>query len=379
MTIRPFQLERFFALHEFSAPHLLACSDCESMSIGELLRLAGQPPDLLMDLRLGYTESQGDPGLRATIAGFYDSISPDQVVVTNAPEEAIFLAMWSLVGPGDRVVVQTPCYQSLAELARFRGATVQPWAMSETSARWQMDLDRLGDLVTPDTRLIVVNFPHNPTGYVPTAQQFQDLIAIAARWGAWLLCDEMYRGLEYDPAQRLPAAADCYPRAVSLWGMSKTFGLAGLRIGWLATQDRALVQSLLTHKDYTTICSSAPSEVLARIALQNADALIARNVGIIRDNLTLVRGFMDRHAERFAWRAPLAGPVAFPRLREGSAAAFCRAAVEEAGVLLAPATLFDFGDAHCRWGLGRRSFAAGLAALEAYLAAGRAALDRGSL
>lgn len=370
MTIRPFQLERYFAHHEFSAPHLLACSDCESMSIGELLSLAGQAPGRLMDLRLGYTESQGDPGLRATIAGFYDSIPPDHIVVTNAPEEAIFLTMWSLVGPGDRVVVQTPCYQSLFELARARGATVQPWSMGETSARWQIDLDRLGDLVTPETRLIVVNFPHNPTGYLPTGQQFQDLIAIAARYDAWLLCDEMYRGLEYDPAQRLPAAADRYPRAVSLWGMSKTFGLAGLRIGWLATQDRALVESLLTHKDYTTICCSAPSEFLARVALQNATTIIDRNVGIILANLDLARAFMDRHTDRFAWRAPLAGPIAFPRLREGSAAAFCRAAVEEAGVLLAPSTLFDFGDAHCRWGLGRRNFGAGLAALEAYLAQG---------
>lgn len=373
MTIRPFQLERFFARHEFSAPHLLACSDCESMSIDELLRLAGQSPDLLLNLRLGYTESQGDPALRATIASFYTSIPADHIVVTNAPEEAIFLTMWSLVGPGDRVVVQTPCYQSLAELARFRGASVHPWSMSETSARWQIDLDRLGDLVTPDTRLIVVNFPHNPTGYIPTAQQFEAIVAIAARYESWLLCDEMYRGLEYDPAQRLPAAADCYPRAISLWGMSKTFGLAGLRIGWLATPDRALVESWLTHKDYTTICCSAPSEVLARVALQNATAIINRNVAIIRDNLALVRGFMDRHAERFAWRPPLAGPIAFPRLREGSAAAFCRAALEEAGVLLAPSTLFDFGDAHCRWGLGRRSFPAGLAALDAYLTARRAA------
>jgi aspartate/methionine/tyrosine aminotransferase len=368
MTIRPFQLERYFARHEFSAPHLLACSDCESMSIGELLTLAGQAPNTLLDLRLGYTESQGDPALRATIAGFYEAIPPDHIVVTNAPEEAIFLAIWSLVGPGDRVVVQTPCYQSLFELARSRGARVQPWSMVETSARWRIDLDRLGDLVTPDTRLIVVNFPHNPTGYVPTAQQFEDLIAIAARYDAWLLCDEMYRGLEYDPSQRLPAAADRYSRAVSLWGMSKTFGLAGLRIGWLATRDAELVQTLLTHKDYTTICCSAPSEFLAQVALQNATAIIDRNVGIIRANLTLVRAFMDRHAERFAWRAPLAGPIAFPRLREGSAAAFCRAAVEGAGVLLAPSTLFDFGDAHCRWGLGRRSFAAGLAALEAHLA-----------
>ena len=371
MTIRAFQLERYFARWEFAAPYLLSASDCETMSVGELLDLAGVPLSALAELRLGYTESQGDPVLRATIARFHTRITADDIVVTNAPEEAIFLTMQALLNSGDRVVVQTPCYQSLFELATDRGCDVHRWPMVESGDGWRMDLDRLADLMTPETRLLVVNVPHNPTGYLPSAAEFDAILDLAARHGAWLFCDEMYRGLEYDPAHRLPSASDRYPRAISLWGMSKTFGLAGLRIGWLATQDQHIVETLLRLKDYTTICSSAPGEFLARAALEQAEAIIRRNVGIIQANLEHARRFMARQSAVFAWRGPLAGPVAFVRLRNGSAAAFCERTVDAGGVLLVPSTLFDFGDDHTRWGLGRRSFPAGLAALEAILTPGR--------
>jgi len=367
MTIREFQLERYFARWEFTAPHLLSASDCETMSVGELLDVAGTPLSALAELRLGYTESQGDPALRATIARFHAHVTADDVVVTNAPEEAIFLTMVALLSAGDRVVVQTPCYQSLFELAAYRGCAVHPWPMLETEGGWRMDLDHLADLMTADTRLLVVNAPHNPTGYLPTAAELDAILDLAARHNTWLFCDEMYRGLEYAPTDRLPSASDRYPRAISLWGMSKTFGLAGLRIGWLASQDRQLVASLLRLKDYTTICSSAPGEFLARLALERAEAIIRRNVGIIQTNLGHIRQFMIRWSALFAWREPLAGPVAFVRLRKGSAAAFCEMACER-GVLLVPSTLFDSGDSYIRWGLGRRGFPEGLAALEAYLA-----------
>jgi aspartate/methionine/tyrosine aminotransferase len=368
MTIRAFQLERYFARWEFAASYLLSASDCETMSVGDLLDLAGVPLSALAELRLGYTESQGDPALRAAIARFHTRIAADDIVVTNAPEEAIFLTMQALLNAGDRVVVQTPCYQSLFELATDRGCDVQRWPMVETGEGWRMDLDHLADLMTAATRLLVVNIPHNPTGYLPSAAEFDAILDLAARHNTWLFCDEMYRGLEYEPAGRLPSASDRYPRAISLWGMSKTFGLAGLRIGWLATQDQPTVETLLRLKDYTTICSSAPGEFLARVALEQADALIRRNVGIIRANLEHARQFMARRSAVFAWRVPLAGPVAFVRLRNGSAAAFCERVVDEGGVLLVPSTLFDFGDNHTRWGLGRLNFPAGLAALEAILA-----------
>jgi aspartate/methionine/tyrosine aminotransferase len=371
MAIREFQLERYFARWEFTAPYLLSASDCETMSVGELLDVAGVSLSALADLRLGYTESQGDPALRAAIAHFHSRITADDVVVTNAPEEAIFLSMMALLNPGDRVVVQTPCYQSLFELAAYRGCDVHPWPMVETGDGWHMDLDRLADLLVANTRLLVVNSPHNPTGYLPTPSEFDTILDLVARHGTWLFCDEMYRGLEYEPTQRLSSASDRYPQAISLWGMSKTFGLAGLRIGWLTSQDHQLMQSLLRLKDYTTICSSAPSEFLARVALEQAESIIQRNVGIIQTNLGYAREFMARWAEIFAWREPLAGPIAFVRLHEDGAAAFCQAAVRQSGVLLVPSTLFDFGDSHIRWGLGRRDFQNGLSVLNAYLADAR--------
>jgi len=367
VTIGEFQLERYFARWEFTAPYLLSASDCETVSVGELLNLANVPLTELADLRLGYTESQGDPELRTTIAGFYSRVTPGDVVVTNAPEEAIFLAMLALLKPGDQVVVQTPCYQSLFELSNFRDCDVRPWPMIETNDGWRIDLDHLSSLVTGDTRLLVVNFPHNPTGYLPTASEFDAILDLADRHGLWLFCDEMYRGLEYDLSDRLSSASDRYRRAVSLWGMSKTFGLAGLRIGWLATQDQQLVQSLLHLKDYTTICSSAPSEFLANVALTQAETIIQRNLGIIQTNLAHVREFMIRWEDVFIWHEPMAGPIAFARLRKGSAVTFCEEVVLESGVLLVPSTLFDFGDSHLRWGLGRLNFREGLSVLDKHL------------
>lgn len=367
MTIRPFQLERFFARWEFEAPYLLCASDCETMSIGDLLALGNTPLSTLTGLRLGYTESQGDPALRETIAGFYPGLSAEQVLVANAPEEAIFLTMMTLLEAGDRVVVQSPCYQSLAEIAAYRGAEVQWWPLAETERGWRLDLDHLAELLTPATRLLVINAPHNPTGYLPSPAEFETILTLVADRGIWLFCDEMYRGLEYDPAQRLPSASTRYERAISLWGTSKTFGLPGLRLGWLVLQYAPLLQDLLRFKDYTTICSSGPGELLARLALENAEAIIARNLALIQQNLGHMQTFLTACPDIFDWRTPLAGPIAFARLKQGSAQAFSEETVRACGVLLAPSTNFDFGDSHLRFGLGRQNFAEGLGVLQRYL------------
>jgi aspartate/methionine/tyrosine aminotransferase len=368
MPIREFKLERYFARWEFEAPYLLSASDCETMDIGELLALADVPLTDMAALRLGYTESQGDPALRETIARFYPGLTADHIIVTNAPEEAIFLTMLALLQPGDRVVVQTPCYQSLLEVAVFRGCMVEPWSMVETETGWRLDLDHLAELLTPNTRLLVINAPHNPTGYLPSADEFRAILSLVTERDIRLFCDEMYRGLEYNPADRLPSASIRCQRAISLWGMSKTFGLAGLRLGWLVSQDRDLLQALIKFKDYTTICSSAPSEFLARVALAQAETIIQRNLDIIQTNLDHVHQFIiTTPTDRFGWREPLAGPIAFARLNHGQADEFCRQTVQEAGVMLVPSTLFDFGNSHLRFGLGRRNFPEGLAVLADYV------------
>jgi aspartate/methionine/tyrosine aminotransferase len=222
-------------------------------------------------------------------------------------------------------------------------------------------------LVTSQTRLVVVNFPHNPTGYLPSLDEYRALVEIVARAGTWLFFDEMYRGLEHNPAARLPSGCDLYERAITLGGMSKTYGLPGLRAGWLAMQDAPTRDRILGWKDYTTICASAPSEALTQIALDAADKLAARSLRIVLDNLALAEPFFARWEALFQWNQPQAGSVALVGLHDRPAQAFCDQLVAEQGVLLLPSTGLGFGDGHVRFGFGRSSFPAALEHLERYL------------
>ncbi len=367
MKIPPFRLERFFARYEFSAPYLLCSSDCEAMPAGELLAFEPDAAAQLHDLWLGYTETQGDPALREQISRLYQAIHPDQILVHTGAEEAIFIFLNVALSPGDHVLVHAPGYQSHYSIAAALGAEVTRWETRPENG-WELDLDFLRDNIRPTTRAILVNCPHNPTGYQMSHAAQQQLIDIARRHNLLLFSDEVYRGLEYDPADRLPAAADLYENAVSLGVMSKTYGLAGLRIGWVATQNRDLYRQMLAFKDYTTICNSAPGEFLATLALRHRDRLVARNLGIIRHNLALLNNFFARHADAFDWQPPRAGSIAFPRLRlVQPVAEFCAELVEQQGVLLAPANQFDFDGNHFRVGFGRKNMPDALQRLDAFV------------
>jgi aspartate/methionine/tyrosine aminotransferase len=229
-------------------------------------------------------------------------------------------------------------------------------------------VEALERLVTARTRLVVVNFPHNPTGYLPSVDEWQAIVKIVEGAGAWLFSDEMYRGLEQDPNDRLASGCEVYERAVSLAGLSKVYGLPGLRTGWLALRDAGLRDRIVGWKDYTTICASAPSEYLARLALGASERLAARSRRIVAGNLALAGPFFERWHHLFRWNPPRATSVALAGLRAGSAAAFCRQLVEASGVLLLPGTGLGAGDEYVRFGFGRLSFPQALAQLEAYLA-----------
>ncbi len=368
MDIAAFKLERFFAEHEFKARHLLSASDCESLTLHELLALADPEALSLWErLSLGYTESQGHPLLRDEIARQYRQIAPDGVLVA-APEEAIFIAMNALLAPDDEVVVTWPAYQSLHAIAAARGCRVVHWPLTVRDGAWNLDVDQLAALITAKTRLIVINFPHNPTGYLPTRADLDAIVAIAAQHGPYLFSDEMYRLLEYDPAERLPAVCDLYERGVTLSGLSKAFGLPGLRIGWLATRDRELLARCAGLKDYTTICCSAPSEILGIMALRAAEGIAGRNLGIVRGNLTLADRFFAARSAHFDWLRPRAGSVAFPRTTDAlPAARLCRELLDQRSAMLVSGEVFDYEGNHFRLGLGRRNFPAALATLEAHL------------
>jgi aspartate/methionine/tyrosine aminotransferase len=368
MRLADFALERFFARWEFAVDHLLCASDVQGYAMADLLALADdESRDLWDRLALGYTESTGHPLLRREIASLYDTLEADDVLVFAGAEEAIFCLANVTLGPGDHAVVTWPAYQSLYEVARGTGAEVTLHELRE-DAGWAIDVEVLERQVTPATRLIVINAPHNPTGMLPDRATYDAIIAIAEASGAQLVVDEVYRFLEFDEADRLPAGADSTPRGVSLGVMSKSFAMAGLRIGWLATHDRDLLDRCARFKDYTTICSSAPSEVLALIALRARDTVLARSRAIVDGNMDRLDVFFDAWADRFSWVRPRGGSIGFPRLTVPGVTIddFAAGLVEAEGVLLVPGSQFEFGGNHFRLGFGRTDLPIALDRLEAY-------------
>jgi aspartate/methionine/tyrosine aminotransferase len=366
MRIVDFALERYFARWEFAVEHLLCASDVQGYPMGELLALADDETLALWDgLQLGYTESSGHPLLRREIASLYETIESDEVLTFAGAEEAIFCLANVVGGPGVHVIVTSPGYQSLYEVARATGADVTLHELQESRA-WLPDLDLLRRQLTPATRLIVVNLPHNPTGMLPDRAAYEALVEIAAESGANLLVDEVYRGLEFDEADRLPAGADALPRGLSLGVMSKALAMAGLRIGWLASHDRDLLTRLAAFKDYTTICSAAPSEILSIIALRARDRVLARSRAIVAANLDVLDPFFAEWADRFSWVRPRAGSIGFPRLTVPGVRIddWAASLVEAEGVLLIPGSVFAHPGNHFRLGFGRTDLPEALDRLE---------------
>jgi aspartate/methionine/tyrosine aminotransferase len=366
MQLPPFKLERYFAKYEFNTKYLLCSSDCEAMTISELLSFESDAAEKFQSHWLGYTESQGSPALRKAICGLYESIQPENVLVHTGAEEAIFLFIHAALEAGDHVIVHSPCYQSLTDVARSIGCDVSLWDAREENA-WALDLDELHRTIQANTKAIIINTPHNPTGYLMSRSDYDSVHRFARENNLLLFSDEVYRESEYDPATRLPAACDVGEYAVSLGVTSKTYGLAGLRIGWIATKNKAIYQRMASLKDYTTICNSAPSEFLAEVALRNRQKLMDRNLGIIKYNLSVMDDFFQRHANLFSWIRPHAGSMAFPNYLGGDVESFCDELVRKAGVLLLPGTMYDEYNNHFRLGLGRKNLPDAVQQLERFL------------
>ena len=366
MHLQPFKLERYFAKYEFNTEFLLCSSDCEAMSIADLLALEPDAAEKFQHTWLGYTESQGQPALRQEISKIYDSIQPEEILVHSGAEEAIFLFMLAMLKENDHIIVHAPHYQSLSEVAKGLGCFISPWQARKEN-NWALDLDELRHLMRPTTKAIVLNTPHNPTGYLMSYRDFEAVNKLVRENNLLLFSDEVYRESEYDPAARLPAGCDMGEHAVSLGVTSKTYGLAGLRIGWIATKNEKVFERMAALKDYTTICNSAPSEFLAEVALRNRQKLINRNLTIIKDNLEVVDELFTRHAPLFSWIRPAAGSMGFPELLNGNIEDFCDDLVRKAGVLLLPGTMYDDSRNHFRIGLGRKNLPQAVARLEEYL------------
>ena len=373
MRIPPFELERLQSVHEHQVEINLSESGVEPLEVGELLG-----PDAggaLLDQPLGYTQTNGTAELRAAIARTLPGATENEILVTNGGAEANFVACWRHVEPGDEVVVMQPNYGQVHGLAEGFGAIVRPWRLREdrtgSAPRWAPDLDELQALVTDRTRLVAVCNPNNPTGARLTEAELAAVCEIAGRHGAWVLSDEIYRGVEHDGIET-PTAWGRTERVIVTGGLSKAYGLPGLRIGWVVTT-RTMAADLWSRRDYTTIAPGALSDRLARHALapERRTALLERARRMIAGNCRIVEDWLDANGSALSWVPPEAGAMAFIRYDHdiGSTALATRLREAER-VLIVPGDHFGL-DGYLRLGFGGRAepLREGLGRLEQMLAA----------
>jgi len=369
---KDFALEVHFAKWEFKARYNIGGSDLQSMTLPELLELA-DPEDRKAweSLYLGYTETAGAPELRQVIADTYDQLNPENILCFAGAEEGIFCAMHALLKPGDHALVCFPNYQSAESIPQsiceVTGISLDP------ENNWTINIDTVRSQIRPNTKLISVNFPNNPTGKILEPEKFEALIELCREHDIYLFSDEVYRLIERDPSRRLPQAADIYEKAFSLNVMSKAYGLAGIRIGWIASQDCDLLRSMERMKHYLSICNSGPSEIIATIALKNRSKILEKNRSLVDHNLMLLDQFFSRHPDLFDWQTPDGGCIGFPKYKgKDGVVAFTEHLVQDAGIILIPSSLYrsELGKVpidRFRIGYGRDYLGEALAVLEEHL------------
>lgn len=369
-TLPDFKLETYFSKWEFSARYHMTASDAQSLTIKELLAMAdADDREAFENLALGYTQTWGLPALLEVIASTYEQVQPKDLLCFAGAEEGLYVAMHALLDTGDHAIVVTPNYQS-AETIPLSLCEVSGVAL-DLAQNWTLDIDAVAAAIRPNTKLISINFPHNPTGKILERERFDQLVALCRKHGIYLFSDEAYRLLGL--GEQLPAVADVYERGVSLAVMSKPYGLPGLRIGWIACQDRDLLLRMERMKHYLSICNAGPSEVLSIIALKARDKILARIHGLMRHNIGLLDGFFAEFADRFEWYRPDGGCIAYPRyLGAEGVEQFCSDLVERTGVLLLPSSIYHSAlgpvpQDRFRIGYGRAHMEEGLAVFADYL------------
>jgi len=370
---RDLELASYLSRQHERTEHYLSASDCETMALADLLPLAdAEDRERWATLRLGYTDPLGAPWLRAAAASGYETVDERNLVCFAGAQEALYATLHALLTPGDHVIIVLPSYQSIETLSL--GLCAVSGVALDPATGWSLDIDAVAAAVRPNTRLVVINFPNNPTGKLLEHEEFAALVTLCRRRGVWLLSDEVYRLTERDAPRRLPHAADVYEFGVSLGVLSKAYGLPGLRIGWVACRDRGMMDRVATIRQYLSTCSAGPSEVLASIALKAVPRILARNRVIAEGNLDRLLPFLARHEALFDCRAPEGGVVCYVRYKGADGVEhFVACMAEAAGVLLLPARVFrsellELPTDRVRIGFGRLSFAAGLEAWERALA-----------
>ncbi len=366
--MRNFELEKFFAEWEFKAKYHMTASDLESWTVKEILELDGSAESDLDNMWLGYTEVRGGPEVRQAIAETYDTLSADDILCFCGANEGIYATMRGLLQKGDHAIVVVPNYQS-HETVPLEICQVTGVVLHEEND-WRIDMDEVRAAIRPNTKLMVMNFPNNPTGAVMPKEDLDTLIAILREHGIYLFSDEVFRLMELDEADRMPQIADIYEKGISLNVMSKAYGLPGLRVGWIASKDAEALQLIEDYKHYLSMCNSAPSEFITTVALQNREPILHRNRELTRTNLAQLDTFLADYPELFSWVRPKGSCIGFVRYSgEEGVESFCKTLLVDHGILFLPASLYQsellhFNAQHFRIGFGRgQVFKDGMVAL----------------
>ena len=367
-----FRLISYLSRLEHAVRFPLSSSYPESMSIDTLFELAGkQHRAPFMQTVLDYPPLRGTPELLDAIASTYKNVTAQDVISFAGADEAIYASFQMLLEPGDHAVVITPNYQSLESVPMSR-CDVTGVALDENND-WALDTAKVRAALRANTKVLVINFPHNPTGALISREQLNELIEICRERGIWIFSDEVYRLTEFDPADRLPQLADVYERGISLNVTSKAYGLPGLRIGWVACQDDVWMQKLERMKQYLSICNSMPGEFLTTLALNARAPILERVMERSRSQLAALTAFLARYPDRFSLAVPKAGVLAFPRYTgpEG-AEVFATRLVEEAGVMVIPSVTYaselnPVSEDFLRIGFGRANLDQALAEMGKWL------------
>jgi len=371
VKILPFEMERMQSTWENQVEINLSESGVHPLTLGELVD-EQDDRDSLLQVGLGYPQTNGTIPLRSAIAAMYPGATPDHVHVTNGGSEANFCSTWSLLEPGDEVVMMAPNYMQTWGLARAFAGTVLEWPLRERDGRWRPDVDQLRSLLTPRTKLLLLCNPNNPTGACFDGATLDAICHEAGRHGTWVLSDEIYRGAELD-GHETPSIWGRYDRAIVTSGLSKAYGLPGLRIGWVVGPP-SFVANTWAYHDYTSIAPGAVNDRLAALALlpSRRARLLERTRGILNANLPALATWLSQRSRLFSFAPPEAGAIVYARYhRPVNSTTLTTRLREEKSVLMVPGDHFGM-DGYLRIGFGgpAHDLFEGLSRLESILQVG---------
>ncbi len=368
MKIDPFLVEQFMKAYEHDVELNLAETCVDPFVLGEFLTLMGEEDFLeqLKEMQLTYGFIEGSPDLRQGLANLYDHIEPENILVAGGAIGANFLVFYSLVEPGDTVISVFPAYQQLYSAPESLGANVKLLRLRELN-QWLPDINELSELVDDKTKLIVINNPHNPTGSLIDTHVLEQICAIAEEAGAYLLCDESYRGLYIRPDDFVPSAVDISEKAIVTGSFSKPFSLSGLRLGWIVASTE-IIEECMLHRDYTTISNDMIAGALASLAMKHVDRIYKRNLKIIRTNHRILSQWI-KDEPLIDWVPPRAGSVAFLKYNLNIPSKdFCLRLIQDKGTFLVPGYCFEM-EGFLRMGYGCKTeiLKEGLSRFKAFL------------